>query len=345
MIVDWKNKILNSMKKRFLFLILLFSNQIFGQSDLQIATLGDFKTTEGGVIKNCKIGYRTIGKLNANKSNAVLWPTWITGTSEEIKFSIATSIIDTTGLYIIIVDAFGNGVSSSPSNTTGFPGITIRDMVNSQYQLLTGHLKINHLYAVIGTSMGGMQAFEWVVAYPNFLDKALPIVGTPKQSFYDILNWKIQAEIIQQAGNKEQELQIAMQRVSDMLLMTAYTPAYWVRTQNPDSINIFLTKKYEEKGNAARINAANYLCQLQAIIQHDIYKSSGRKLTDMKDLIKAKMLIAISLHDHLVNSASAIELSKVINCGLLELNTDYGHMEVFFEAQKVRDAAIAFLKR
>src|SRR4030095_9517014 len=202
------------MKKKCLFLILLFSNQIFAQYDLQITTLGDFKTTQGGIIKNCKLGYRTIGKLNANQSNAVLWPTWITATSDEmIKLGIAASIIDTTGLYIIMVDAFGNGVSSSPSNTTSFPSITIRDMVNSQYQLLTEHLKINHLYAVIGLSMGGMQAFEWVVAYPHFLDKALPIVGTPKQSFYDILTWKIQAEIIQRAGNNEQDLQIAMQRV------------------------------------------------------------------------------------------------------------------------------------
>ena len=334
------------MKKRLLFLILLFSNQIFAQGDLHIAVLGDFKTTDGGVIKNCKIGYRTIGKLNANQSNAVLWPTWITGTSEEIiKFGIATSIIDTTGLYIIIVDAFGNGVSSSPSNTTGFPDITIRDMVNSQHQLLTEHLKINHLYAVIGISMGGMQAFEWLVAYPNFLDKALPIVGTPKQSFYDILNWRTQEKIIQQAGNKEEELQIAMQRVSDMLLMTAYTPAYLVRTQNADSIDIFLTKKYEKNGDAARSNPANYLCQLQAIIQHDVYKSSGKKLADMKDLIKPKVLIAVSLQDHLVNPESSIEFSKMINCRLLELTTDYGHMEVLFEAQKLRDAAIAFLKR
>ena len=333
------------MKKRFLFLILLFSNQIFSQSDLQIATLGDFKTIGGGIVKNCKIGYRTIGKLNADKSNAVLWPTWITGTSDMIKSGIASSILDTTGLYIIIVDAFGNGVSSSPSNTIDFPRITIRDMVNSQHQLLTEHLKISHLYAVLGISMGGIQTFEWLVAYPNFLDKALPINGTPKQSFYDILNWRTQEKIIQQAGNKKQGVQIAMQRVSDMLLMTAYTPAYLVRTQNADSIDIFLTKKYKKNGDAARSNAANYLCQLQAIIQHDVYKSSGKKLADMKDLIKPKVLIAVSLQDHLTNPESSIEFSKMINCRLLELTTDYGHMEVFFEAQKLRDAAIVFLKR
>ena len=57
------------------------------------------------------------------------------------------------------------------------------------------------------------------------------------------------------------------------------------------------------------------------------------------------MLIVVALHDHLVNPASAIELSKMINCELLELTTDYGHMAVFFETQKLRDAAIAFLKR
>ena len=333
------------MKAKFLLLILVLSHQTFSQGDLQIASLGDFKTTGGGVIKNCKIGYRTMGQLNADKSNAVLWPTWLTGTSEPIKLNIATSIVDTTGLYLIIVDAFGNGISSSPSNTPGFPGITIRDMVNSQYELLTRHLNINHLYAVMGISMGGIQTFEWLVAYPNFLDKALPIIGTPKLSFYDILNWKTQAEIIQQAGNNKEELQIAMQHVSDMLLLTAYTPAYFLRTQNPDSINIFLTEKYKQEGDTAMSNPANYLCQLQALIQHDIYKSSGRKVTNIKDLVKSKILIVVSLQDHLVNPASAIEFAKTIGCGLLELNTDYGHMEVLFEPQKLKEATIAFLKK
>jgi homoserine O-acetyltransferase len=69
---------------------------------------------------------------------------------------------------VILVDALGNGLSSSPSNTSNFPDITIHDMVVAEHELLTRKLKISHLYAVMGISMGGMQTFEWLASYPDF---------------------------------------------------------------------------------------------------------------------------------------------------------------------------------
>jgi homoserine O-acetyltransferase len=106
--------------------------------------LGDFTRVDGNVIKNCKVGYRTIGTLNAEKSNAVLCTTRFTGTSEG---NIVYVIMNTTGLFVIVADALTIGISSSPSNTINFPDITISDMVDSQYQLVTNHLGIDHLHA------------------------------------------------------------------------------------------------------------------------------------------------------------------------------------------------------
>jgi hypothetical protein len=97
-----------------LLFVMVWANSSFAQAELKFANLGDFKTTGGEVIKEAKIGYRTVGKLNSDKSNAVLWPTWFTGTSEQIlQWGILNNTIDTTGLYVIIVDALGNGVSSA----------------------------------------------------------------------------------------------------------------------------------------------------------------------------------------------------------------------------------------
>ena len=170
------------MKNFLLCNLLIWTSYSFAQTDLQLVNIGDFTTTDGNVIKNCKVGYTTVGKLNSDKSNVVLWPTWFTGSSENIVSSGALyNILDTTGLYVVVADALTVGISSSPSNTPDFPKVSIRDMVNSQHDLLVNHLKIDHLYAVMSFSMGAMQTFEWSIAYPEFMDKAIPMLGTEKR--------------------------------------------------------------------------------------------------------------------------------------------------------------------
>jgi homoserine O-acetyltransferase len=149
----------------------------------QFAEFGEFKLTSGSVIHDFRLAYRTFGKLNADKSNAILWPTWLGGRTEDLlRYVGAGKVIDDREYFVILVDAIGNGVSTSPSNSKtqkgmDFPRFTIRDMVESERRLLTEVFHVEHLRAVTGISMGGMQTFEWITAYPDFMDAAIPIVG------------------------------------------------------------------------------------------------------------------------------------------------------------------------
>ncbi len=329
------------MKFSLVFLLILFTNICLAQNQLKFANIGDFTTTEGKIIKDCKIGYRTFGELNADESNAVLWPTWFGGTSAQIKnFGLLNSLIDTSGLYIILVDALTNGVSSSPSNTANFPTITIRDMVNSQHEMLVNHLNINHLYAVMGISMGGMQTFEWVVAYPDFMDKAIPIVGSPKISSRDMLIYQTMADIIIEAGQDKEKLDFATKRAHNILLINLNTPDYMVSNTSVDDLDDYLRSEY-----AGLIKPEDYLGGLKALISNDIYKSANTNKEEIKNVIKAKMLIISSSRDDLVNPTRANELSKTLNSNLLTLHSNCGHMVFMCKAKTIKNEIGTFLKK
>ena len=310
--------------------MLIWTSCCFAQTELQLVNIGDFTTTEGNIIKDCKIGYRTIGKLNDDKSNVVIWPSWLTGTSENILNDGLPITIDTNGLYIIMVDALANGVSSSPSNTANFPKITIRDMVNSQYDLIVNHIGIKHVYAIMGISLGGTQTFEWLVAYPEFMDKAIPITGTPKPTFYDINKNQIQIDLLEEAGSNKEKLGFAIKMVYDIFKLNLRTPNFLTRTQSLDDAN--------------EIGAKDYLANLNAIILHDIYNSSKRNLDEIKDVIKADVLVIISQQDHVANPINSIAFSKALNYELLELTSDCGHLAPWCESEKIKKTVSAFLE-
>jgi homoserine O-acetyltransferase len=144
--------------------------------------------TEGGVtLPEAHIVYGTYGHLNAAKDNVILLPSHYMADFHGYEWLIGPGhALDTSKLFLVATELFGNGHSSSPSNTPEpfhgprFPVMTIRDNVEAVHQLLTSELKIDHLRAVIGFSMGAQQAFQWAVSYPDFADRIVATSGTAK---------------------------------------------------------------------------------------------------------------------------------------------------------------------
>ena len=154
----------------------------------QLFSEGDLKLESGEVIKDFSISYVTHGTLNAKKSNAILMVTAISGNHHRIDFMIGPGkALDPDKYFIIATDAISNGLTTSPSNSTAqprmsFPKFTIRDMVKSQYRLLKEKFGIDHLVAVVGPSMGGMQTLQWGVSHPEMMDglvAMVPLAKTP----------------------------------------------------------------------------------------------------------------------------------------------------------------------
>jgi homoserine O-acetyltransferase len=150
-------------------------------------TLLNFRTESGVVLPKALVGYGTYGHLNAKRDNAVLLPShYMTGHHGYEWLIGPGKCLDTTKLFLVTTELFGNGKSSSPSNTPEpfhgprFPIMTIRDNVTAVHELLTKELKITHLQALIGFSMGAEQAFQWAVSYPTFADRIVATSGTAK---------------------------------------------------------------------------------------------------------------------------------------------------------------------
>ena len=147
----------------------------------------NLKTESGKVLPEAHIVYGTYGKLNAAHDNVILLPSHYMAEMHGYEWLIGPGLaLDTSKLFLVTSELFGNGRSSSPSNTPEpfhgprFPVMTIRDNVHAVHELLTDDLHIKHLKAVIGFSMGAQQAFQWSVSYPDYMDLIVATSGTAK---------------------------------------------------------------------------------------------------------------------------------------------------------------------
>ncbi|HSP88283.1 MAG TPA: alpha/beta fold hydrolase [Ignavibacteriaceae bacterium] len=297
----------------------------------------------GNIITDCNIGYRTFGKLNADKSNIIIYPSWFEGTSDGIENLISKyQFIDTNKYYIIVLDALGNGISTSPSNYhSTFPQITIRDMVNSQYKFLTEILEINHIYCAIGGSMGSMQVLEWAVAYPGFMDKVVAYSTTPKMTSYDLLWMNTQVEMIEllkKKGTSEREIK----KISDMLVaMIVRTPDYFIENNKVEEFPDYLLSFDKEPSKIFTLE--DYIVQIKAMMNHDISNNFNKSLKEAARIIKAKLFIIVSETDMMVNPTEAIKFADLINCKKLVLNNNCGHLAPSCELERVKDEISRFL--
>jgi len=165
----------------------------------------DFRLHTGEVMPQVQLHYRTIG---APTGEPVLVLHGTTGSGASMLTpAFAGELfgpgqpLDASRYYIIIPDTLGHGKSSKPSDglRTKFPKYNYEDMVDAHYRLLTEHLNVRHLRAVIGNSMGGMETWIFAVKYADYMDVAVPMACLPTEM--SSRNWMLRRLITDSIRN------------------------------------------------------------------------------------------------------------------------------------------------
>lgn len=182
------------------------ANDSVGLVEKQVFTTQNFSTYNGQQIAEVNVGWEAYGELNAAKDNVILITHFFSGNSHAAGRYAENDAapgywdaligpgkaIDTNIYYVISSDTLVNQEPHNPMVTTtgpatlnpatgapyalDFPVVTIRDFVNVQKALLDS-LGVNRLHAVVGASMGSLQALDWATAYPDFVERVISVIG------------------------------------------------------------------------------------------------------------------------------------------------------------------------
>ncbi|MBN1779562.1 homoserine O-acetyltransferase [bacterium] len=331
-----------------------------------------FRLENGGKLGPVTLAYETYGRLNRNKSNAILITHALSGdahvagihSAEDKKpgwwdFMIGPGKPFDTKKYFIICSNVIGGCKGSTGPTsvnpeTGnpynldFPEISIGDMVNAQCHLID-HLGIGRLLAVAGGSMGGQQALQWAVAYPDRVAGVIPIATTARLNVqgiaFDVVGrqaitgdpkWKngdyLNRGTIPSDGLAVARMLAHITYLSEDSMRKKFGRKRQETNGEADSVADFEVGsylRYQGESFIRRFDANTYLYITKAIDHFDLTEEYG-SLEAAFGLTKSKFLVMSFTSDWLFNTAQSKEIVQALNVGhkdvsFCEITSSYGH--------------------
>ena len=304
----------------------------------------NFVTESGTVLPEARIVYGTYGVLNAARDNAVLLPSHYMADMHGYEWLIGPGrALDPNRLFLVCSEMFGNGRSSSPSNTPEplhgprFPVTTIRDNVAAVYRLLTEGLGVAHLRAVIGFSMGAQQALQWAVSHPGFMDRVVATSGTAKTYGHGIVRLDGQiaaltADPVFAEGNYTAQPARGIRATALVWLGWLYSQEWWKqelwRGENPTGTTF---RQAVDKATAEFFEGADandLILQMRAWQEHDVGGTApfGGKLEAALGSIAAPVLYMPSATDLYFPADEARDEARFIRrCTFAPIPSLWGH--------------------
>ncbi len=299
-----------------------------------VLPLGDLPLHAGGVLRDARLGWQMHGSLNAARDNAVLYPTSYGAQAGELTWLIGPDgILDPGRWCIIQPEMFGNGVSTSPSDSAGYPAlVTAWDNVAAQKRLLET-LGISRLHAVYGWSMGAQQAYHFAAAYPDAVGHIVVNCGSARTAVHNRVFLQSLIAILEAApeylGNGYFSAQPAkaMRAFGRLYATMALSQDFYranlhLTALGAPDLATFLRTDWEERFGARP--AANLLAQLRCWDAGDI--AGGGDLPTALRAIKARVLLMPGETDLYFRVAdNEAELPHLRNGQLRPIPSVWGH--------------------
>jgi homoserine O-acetyltransferase len=194
----------------------------------------------------------------------------------------------------------------------------------------------------MGISMGGMQTFQWIVSYPDFMDKAIPIVGSPQPTPYDLVFIRAQLRAITNDpdwNNGNYTNNPARVAEAEFLALILTTPDEYNRHMTRERLD----GELEKAKNTPGFDSNDKIRQLQAILALDIPAQFGGDMARAAAAVKAKLFILSARKDHAVNAAPALGFALLLRAPTFVMEGDCGHLSPGCEAAEVNQVVADFL--
>lgn len=312
-------------------------------TDYQIFDLGSVPLQSGIVFPNAKLAYKTYGELASDKSNVVVVPSAYSGTHKDIEWQIAADkVLDPSRYFVIIVNMFGSGVSSSPSNAVPpfdrgrFPNVTLTDNVRMQHRLVAEVFGIQKVALVYGWSMGGQQAYHWGALFPDIVERICVVCGSARTStnnlvFLDGIKAALTTDSLWQdnwfAVPPVRGMKAFARVYSGWVLSPAfYREAVFKKLGFPtlEAFQVGLSEAYWLQRDANNLLAQLWTWQNADISSNEMY---GGDLVKALGAIKAKALIMPSETDRYFEVAdNALEVPHLPKAELRPIPSIWGHI-------------------
>jgi homoserine O-acetyltransferase/O-succinyltransferase len=262
------------------------------------ATFANYRFRNGETLPELRLNYTTLGQPRRNShgviDNAILMLHWTNASGQALLTQVFRTALfapgapfDATRYFVILPDAVGHGRSSKPSDglRAEFPRYGYGDMVDLQHRLVTEVLGIAHLRAIVGISMGCMNAWQWAEAYPDAMDGLMPVACFPSPITGRNLLWRrmvvdaIKSDPAWAGGNYKRQPPSVTHGLAIVRLMIDGVPHLQEAVATPESADTFLRNMREQ---AVAVDANDLIYALEASGDFDARPGLSR--------VKAKVL-------------------------------------------------------